>query len=423
VKILLTTFGSLGDLHPYIAVGKGLRERGHSVVVGTAEIYRAKVEGEGLAFHAVQPDMAGVINDPEVMRHAFHPRTGTEYVLRKMFLPYFEQAFEDTLAAVRDVDLIVSHPLTCAVPLVAELTKTPWVSVALAPAIFWSAYDPPTVPGVDFLELFRNSGPWFWRTLWSLVRRRARPWGDPVSRLRAKLGLAARDNPILDDMCSPLGTQAWFSKVLAQPQADWPAKTTVTGFPFYDRQEVGMGMSSDLRRFLDSGPAPVVFTLGSSAVFHAGDFYRESAEAARMAGVRAVMLIGTDARNLPVRALGDSVFLAEYAPYSELLPHAAATVHQGGVGTTAQALRAGRPMIVVPWSHDQPDNARRVANLGVARVVPRGKYRAARMARELRTMLDGASYRAAASRTAAEMAGEDGVGTACDGIERIAQAL
>ncbi len=413
----MTPFGSLGDLHPYIAVGKGLRERGHAVTVATSAMYRAKVEGEGLGFHEVRPDLAGMIADPEVMRKAMHPRTGSEYVLRKMFLPHLEGSFEDTMAAAREVDLIVSHPLACAVPLVSELTGTPWVSVALAPAVFWSAFDPPTIPGVPEMEIFRNCGPRFWRVVWSLIRRVARKYGDPINRLRVKQGLAKRENPVLDDMFSPLGTQAWFSKVLAQPQSDWPVKTTVTGFPFYDRRETGMAMSEELRRFLDAGPAPVVFTLGTSAVFHAGDFYRESAEAARMAGLRAVLLIGIDARNRPAQPLGDSVFVAEYAPFSELLPHAALTVHQGGVGTTAQALQSGRPMIVVPWSHDQPDNARRVAGLGVARVVTRRKYRAMHVARELRALLDSGSYFAAASRTAAEMACEDGVRSACDSLE------
>src|ERR1700727_686246 len=78
-KFLLTTFGSLGDLHPYIAVGIGLRERGHSVTIGTSEMYRAKVEGEGLQFHPLRPDLSGLIDRPEVMRRAMHPRTGTRY--------------------------------------------------------------------------------------------------------------------------------------------------------------------------------------------------------------------------------------------------------------------------------------------------------------------------------------------------------
>jgi rhamnosyltransferase subunit B len=139
-------------------------------------------------------------------------------------------------------------------------------------------------------------------------------------------------------------------------------------------------------------------------------------------GCRAVLLIGRDLRNAPMDTVPDSVFVTEYAPFSELLPRAAATVHQGGVGTTAQALRAGRPMIVVPWSHDQPDNGMRIQRLGAGRVIPRGRYRAARVARELETVLGEAAYAKAARSAASEMEREDGVAAACDGIVKAAQA-
>ena len=101
----------------------------------------------------------------------------------------------------------------------------------------------------------------------------------------------------------------------------------------------------------------------------AGDFYRVGAEAARSPPRRAVLLVGDDAREAPEPA--PDRFVVAYAPYDALFPHAAAIVHQGGIGTTAQALRAGRPMLVVPWSHDQPDNAERVRRLSVTRVVER----------------------------------------------------
>jgi UDP:flavonoid glycosyltransferase YjiC (YdhE family) len=192
----------------------------------------------------------------------------------------------------------------------------------------------------------------------------------------------------------------------------------VTGFPFYDRLTPGQGLSTELARFLDAGSPPVVFTLGSSAVFDAGTFYAESAEVVRLLGCRGVLLVGKDPRNVPVRPLPDSVIVADYAPYSELFSRAAAVVHQGGAGTTAQALRAGVPMCVVPFSHDQPDNARRCVGLGVARTVPRGSYRAGRVRAELERLLSEGCYRVAAQGVAAEMAKEDGVGAACEGLER-----
>jgi rhamnosyltransferase subunit B len=416
---LFTTFGSLGDLHPYIAVGLGLRNRGHTVTIATSEVYRTKVEGEGLRFHPVRPDMSAVLDDPEVMRRAFHPRTGSEYIFREMFLPWLDESYEDTLDAARDADVLVGHPIAFATPTVAEYLKKRWLSVALQRSVFFSACDPPAISGAPFLAALHALGPGCSRLLFGFARAVVRRWGAPVNALRRRLGLPALRNPVLNDMFSPYGTQAWFSKVLAEAQPDWPERTVITGFPFYDKLEPGKGLSPELARFLDSGPAPVVFTLGSSAVFDAGPFYRESFEAVRNMGCRAVLLTGRDPRNAPKMPLADSMFVAEYAPYSELLPRAAATVHQGGVGTTAQALRAGRPMIVVPYSHDQPDNGKQVERLGVARVIPRGKYRARRVAAELNKLLAGKNYVEAAVRVAAEMGREDGVKAACDGLEAI----
>jgi UDP:flavonoid glycosyltransferase YjiC (YdhE family) len=343
-RFLLTTFGSLGDLHPYIAVGLGLKERGHHVTIATSGDYRAKVEGEGLHFHPLRPDIGALTQNPQEIARAFHPRTGTEYVIRRMMLPYLEQSYDDLRDIAREADLIVGHPIAFATPIVAEELGKPWISVALQPSVMLSAFDPPSVSGVPVLERFRGWGPGFWTQFWRLARRVTRDWGAPINELRRKKGLREVRNPVLDDMFSPYGTQAWFSQVLASPQVDWPAKVSVTGFPFYDKLTPGQGLSAELARFLDAGSPPVVFTLGSSAVFDAGPFYTESTEAVRALGCRAVLLVGNDPRNLPVRSLPDGVIVADYAPYSELFSRAAAVVHQGGAGTTAQALRAGVPM-------------------------------------------------------------------------------
>jgi rhamnosyltransferase subunit B len=335
-----------------------------------------------------------------------------------MMLPWLTQSYEDLMGIAGDAELIVGHPIAFATPIVAELLGNRWISVALQPTVMLSAFDPPSISGVPLLECCRGWGPGFWRQFGKLARRVARSWGEPINVLRRDVGLPEAENPVLDAMFSPYGTQAWFSSVLAQPQVDWPVNTSITGFPFYDKLAPGRGLSAELSQFLDAGPPPVVFTLGSSAVFDAGPFYEESAEAVRSVGCRGVLLVGSDARNLPKRRLPEGVMVAEYAPYSELFPRAAAVVHQGGAGTTAQALRAGVPMCVVPYSHDQPDFARRCAGLGVARIVPRGRYRAARVAKELKSLLGEASYQAAARSVAAEMAKEDGIAASCGGLEQ-----
>ena len=308
------------------------------------------------------------MDNPVAINKAFHPLTGSEYILRKVLLPFLDQAFEDTLAIAREADLLVGHPTAFATIMAAELLEKRWISVILQPSLLLSAYDPPAVSGLPALDYFRVFGPPFRKAFFGFARRVARQWGSPINDLRRKLGLRVVRNPVLDDMFSPWGNQAWFSRLMAQPQPDWPANMLVTGYTFYDGLPPGAGLEPELKRFLDAGPPPVVFTLGSSAVFDAGSFYRESTKAIHDAGMRAVLLIGMDARNRPQVELPPTILASEYAPFSQLFPRAAATVHQGGSGTTAQSLASGKPSIFVPWSHDQPDNARRAVRLGVARI-------------------------------------------------------
>jgi UDP:flavonoid glycosyltransferase YjiC (YdhE family) len=126
------------------------------------------------------------------------------------------------------------------------------------------------------------------------------------------------------------------------------------------------------------------------------------------------LLIGL---NAPPRNLSEGIIAVSYAPYSQIFPRACAIVHQGGIGTTAQALRAGRPTLVMPYSHDQPDNAARVERLGTSRTIARKQYSAVRVAEKLRELLENPNYAAKAAETGRTIQSENGVGVACDAIE------
>jgi UDP:flavonoid glycosyltransferase YjiC (YdhE family) len=205
-----------------------------------------------------------------------------------------------------------------------------------------------------------------------------------------------------------------FSKVMAEPQRDWPAQARVIGFPFYDQAEHGQGLDGELERFLDSGEPPVVFTLGSTAVQDPGGFYQESVAAVKRLGCRAVLLAGENVIEGPLPA-GTVAFA--YAPYSKILPRAACVVHQGGVGTCGQSLAAGRPMLVMPYAFDQMDNAARLERLGVARMIPRKAYTAERAAAALDRLLSDAGYARKAEEAGRVVRAEQGVQAACDAIE------
>ena len=237
--------------------------------------------------------------------------------------------------------------------------------------------------------------------------------------MRRELGLPRGANPLFDAKHSPYLVLALFSRVLGTEQKDWPERTRITGFCYYDADAGNAALPPELERFLAAGEPPVVFTLGSAAVLAAGRFYEFSARAAIRLGIRAVLLIGTDPRNRLKTTLPESICVAEYAPYSALFNRAAMVVHQGGVGTTAQCLRAGKPMLIMPFSHDQPDNARRMMRLKVARVMQRGNYTPMRVARRLRSMLADPLLARGAESVAQQLSHEDGVGAACDALEEL----
>jgi UDP:flavonoid glycosyltransferase YjiC (YdhE family) len=225
------------------------------------------------------------------------------------------------------------------------------------------------------------------------------------------LGLPRGLNPVFAGQYSPQLNLGLFSKVLYQRQPDWAPNTHLTGFPFYDRKD-NAPIAPGLAQFLDEGDAPIVFTLGSAAVHIAGDFFDESVKAAQLLKRRAVLLVGKDEQKPD--ALPEGIVAFDYAPHSELFPRAACIVHQGGVGTTGQGLRAGVPTLIVPFSHDQPDNALRIVDIGTGRTLDRGGYKAERVAKELSQLLGNAPYAARARAVAEEVRAEDGARTAVD---------
>lgn len=410
-RILLTTFGSYGDLHPYMSIGIELQRRGHAVTIATMPVFAGKVTSEGLSFHPVRPGLD--IDDKARVAEMMDTRHGTERVLR-FFCSSIRESYEDTLAAAQNSDLLVSHPITFGSVIAAEKAGVPWVSSVLAPASFCSAYDPPVPAPTPWIVKARAFGPGFMRCFFRLVKFSIRRWVQPIVDLRRELGLPDRGNPVFEGAQSPRLVLALFSRYMAEPQPDWPPQTLVTGFPFFDKHHE-LQTAPELDRFLQEGEPPIVFTLGSSAVAAAGDFYRESLQAVRQLGARAVFLTGPLPQGLPDK-MPPGTLTAAYVPHSEIFPHAAAIVHQGGVGTTAQAMRAGRPMLVVPFAHDQYDNAERVKRLGAAEVIYRSRYNAKTAQKALARL---PAHNKAAEQLGIKVRAENGTASAADALELI----
>lgn len=414
-RIIVTTIGSLGDLHPKIAIAVELRKRGHDVAFATHKEYQAKIEALGFEFHRLRPDNTA-LNDPQEMARMMDVQTGSEYIVRKWVCPSLREMYADLMQSVKSADFIFAGEGVVAARLVAEKLGIRWASSAMAPISFFSVYDPPVLAPFPFLAKLRGFGAIANRGVINFAKLVSNSWAEPVLQFRRELGLPALvGNPFIDDKFSPYLTIALFSPVLAKPQPDWATNTVVAGSTFYDGSHNGAAITPELKQFLDTGEPPIVFTLGSAAVMAPGNFYQESIQAARLLNRRAVLLIG---KNPPPENLSKDILTVSYAPYSQIFPYACAIVHQGGIGTTAQALRAGRPTLIMPYSHDQPDNAARVERLGTSRTVSRNRYLASRVAKELRELLENPTYTTKATEIGWMIQAENGVSVACDAIEK-----
>lgn len=414
-RITVTTVGTLGDLHPMIAIALELRQRGHDVVFVTHEVYQSKLQALGFEFHSMRPNFTAM-NDPQEMARMMDLKTGQEYMVRQWANPHLREMYTDLLNVAKGADFIFSGEGVIATLLVAEKLGMRWASSAMVPLSFFSIYDPPVLAPFPALAKLYKLGPIVNRGVLNFAKLVSNSWAEPIRQLRRELDLSPINyNPFLENRFSPYLVIALFSSVLGQPQPDWAANTVVAGFTFYDGTQGGAELAPELRQFLEAGEPPIVFTLGSAAVMNAGTFYQESLRAVQQLNRRAVLLMGN---NPTLENLPDNVLVINYAPYSQIFPHACAIVHQGGIGTTAQALRAGRPTLIMPYSHDQPDNAARVQRLGTSRTISREQYSASRVVKELSQLLENPTYAAKAAEIGQIIRAEDGVAVACDAIEK-----
>ena len=394
-----------------LAMAVAAARRGHDVVVAAAPGYAANVAGAGLEFHPLRP---AIPEDEESLAYYFDMKRGPRRLLQNMIFVDVAATHEDLCSAARGADLLVVGELLYTAPIVAADEKIPWLNVVLAPTSLLSATDPCVLAPAPWLHKFRHLGPWLHRLAYCFGRIEGRMWASGYYRFRRSLGLPAGANPIFDAKHSPFGTLAMFPDFLSAPQPDWPTGTVQAGFPFYDQG----GDIEMVRDFLKCGSAPVVFTLGSIVAHFEPSFYQAAAEAAQMLGRRAILLTGRNAsvpQNLP-----ESVLAVNYAPLHSILPHACAIVHAGGIGTCAEAIKAGLPSVVIPYSFDQPDNAARLRRLGVAEILPRNSITAQNLANKLQRLLQTPTATNAASRLAYRIHPQKALDQALDKMESVA---
>jgi rhamnosyltransferase subunit B len=411
-NIVIATIGSLGDLHPCLALGRELLNRGCRVTIATTPYYRSKVEGAGLSFRSMRPDWNPT--DAKLIRSCEDLRRGLEVLYRQMLLPELEHTYHDLILAAEDADLLIAGELVYAAPLVAEKSGLPWVSLILSPFSFFSCFDPSFTVNLPVLFHLRRAGPVVYKAALGLGKLATRHWSNPVRRLRRKEGLRRKCEPVFEDKFSPHLVLALFSQYFAPKQRDWPEQTLQPGF-LSQGDPLDVDAFRGLDKFLSAGTPPLVFTQGSAAVHNARDFYDISVKAAKRLGLRA-LLIGTSAT---LENDSNDVLVLPYVPYSHVFRKASAIIHQGGSGTTGEALRACRPMLVVPYGWDQPDNAYRIERLGAGIHLPRSRYTVETATAAVRRLLDNPRFSAISAELGSHIQAENAIGSACDAIDSL----
>jgi UDP:flavonoid glycosyltransferase YjiC (YdhE family) len=348
------------------------------------------------------------------------PRAGLRHLWREGVLPNVPLLVEalETLIRRDPPNAVVHHPASIGAPWVCQRYEIPHALGTLAPQA-WTMYNVGNVhreAGPD-----ETSGQRLWRGFLRLTRPLFRAVVDrDLNRIRRQYGYPpARDVFLRQFLDSDLNLGLW-SPVLRGPLPHDPPHSRICGFPWFDRGHHVQQPERDIARFLEEGQPPVVFTMGTTVITAAGRFYQQAAEACRRLGRRGLLLAGS-ARNAPT-SLPPGVRAFEYAPLSTVLPRACATVHHGGIGTTGQALRAGKPSLIVPVAWDQFENAAWARRLNVSATLERGRVSPTTLAAALDRLLSRTAVLARAAHIGGRIEQEDGAATAVEHLETLVAA-
>jgi rhamnosyltransferase subunit B len=308
---------------------------------------------------------------------------------------------------VRGQTVVAASGLMFGARIAQEKHGLPLATLHLYPRCFRSLDDPVFWPR------------WVPRPLRRLYFRMAdrfidRHVGAGINAFRANLNLPPVA-PILRWWHSPQMVLGLFPDWLSPPRRDWPVNTSLTGFLRYDALEP-FADEQELEAFLSAGEPPLVFS-HSSAVWDARSFFRHSVAVAGLLDRRAILL--TPRIEQVPQPLPPNVRHFSFVPHSRLLPRAAALVHHGGINTACQGLAAAIPQLIVPLFLDQPDNGRRLRNLGVAATVRPGAYHPRKVSRKLRHLLESPQTAERCRYYAARLHEENAVENACQALERL----
>lgn len=425
MRILLATLGSAGDTHPYIAIAEQLARRGHTVAMLANPHFEHRIRSCGLQYFPLgeERDFLEVLHDPRLAQEGKSPFLVIQALFNKTVEPSY-LAMQELVRTFRP-DVIVRHHILLAAGWVAEQHRIPCVTGTLTPSMWFHPDEPTILRSYLPRSLQRALGKPI-----RMVGKVALRWfiDRPVNRVRGRLALAPlRDVFLREGTGGELVLGLWSSHFRPPLPGD-PPHSKVCGFCFFDRAggEADGTLPPELDRFLEACDArdrpPVVFTLGTTIVHHAGNLFDVAIRACRELRRPIVLLVGSEHNAAQIQSAPD-ICVRTYAPHSLLMPRCAASVHHAGAGSAAQSLRSGRPSVSVPFVNDEFDIAHRMQQMGVSAYLPASKLRSRtavrNLAESLRQVTETASFLERAKEVGTRIRAESGAARAADLIENL----
>ena len=380
--VIIATTGTSGDILPFITLSQGLLERGHRVLMLVPRFHEAIVQASGVPCQSfgTQEEFQVVLNDPDL----WDERNGWGVIWNGLVphLGALRQLIQRL--PVEESCVVFSHPILIPMAAMARSVRPDLRIVAayLAPSNLCSSYDMLSAGSLRVPDWIPIS----WRqALWKLIHK---GWIDPVTlpslnSARVQSGLPSVPHFFEHMLTAPSASLGLFPSWYACAQSDWPKFFSEGDFVSATFQSQTT-LSPELEQFLSNGSPPIVFTPGTGHQ-HAARYFTVALKTLMRIGRRGIF-VTPHAAQLP-DSLPSSVTWQSHVPFALLLPRAAAVVHHGGIGTTAEAFRTGTPQLIVPFAYDQFDNGLRAKALGVADVLLAKRLSVGRMQKKLTHIL------------------------------------
>jgi rhamnosyltransferase subunit B len=417
-RIVITTFGSTGDLNPFVALGLALRSSGHDVLFAVEANFEQQISLLGFPVRLLTGDQAEALGPyGHQIFNSDQPLTSLKLLVDHYILPTLPAKVTELHEICQEADLLISVASQFAASIVAEMLHIPFIAVILTPSTLPSASiaaQPMSMILPAPLQRLSNRFSWL---LGGMVLRRI--VDKPVNQFRRAFHVTPRSNLMWTGNLSPRFTALAVSPALVPRPDDWPEYVRMTGFCFWDGSE-GWQFSEMLKAFHHGGKPVVAVTAGTVAPGERALFvpyYQVSIESILACGARALLL------NAPEMSVSseqrEDVLHVSFVPFSQVFPACAAVIHHGGIGTIAQCLRAGVPSLVVPGGMDQPFNAAQVVQRQAGLWIPRKRYTVRRAEQALKALLCTPTYQEQSRKIQAQVMQEDGVAALCAAVEQV----